>query len=169
MLRENTPKPAMNILEAAISQSLLIGQRFGIITSGWGYKYIHYTEVRNFLGATSERFAGLVTCELGVLEFQSGERAHVEARVKAAAAKSASQGADVIILGCAGTNMKRPSRRYYLMSKLVFLFFRNGWYGRLGATRSKRSRFQARSSCRWCKSWSTDSCRTGKVGKINKM
>lgn len=110
MLRENTPKPVMNILEAAISQSLLIGQRFGIITSGWGYKYIHYTEVRNFLGATSERFAGLVTCELGVLEFQSGERTHVEARVKAAAAKSASQGADVIILGCAGTNMKGLSR-----------------------------------------------------------
>ncbi|KAF9485251.1 hypothetical protein BDN70DRAFT_871658 [Pholiota conissans] len=102
MLRETTPKPAMNILEAAISQSLLIGQRFGIITSGFGYKYIHYTEVRNFLGASSERFAGLVTCELGVLEFQGGDRRYVEDRVKVAAAKSASQGADVIILGCAG-------------------------------------------------------------------
>ncbi|KAF8199519.1 hypothetical protein BJ912DRAFT_949259 [Pholiota molesta] len=71
MLRENTPKPAMNILEAAISHDV-------------------------------RKICGLVTCELGVLEFQSGERAHVEARVKAAAAKSASQGADVIILGCAG-------------------------------------------------------------------
>ncbi|KAF5327630.1 hypothetical protein D9619_004323 [Psilocybe cf. subviscida] len=102
MLREHTSKPSMNILEAAISQSLLIGQRFGIITSGFGYKYIHYTEVRNFLGANSERFAGLVTCELGVLEFQGMDCARVEERVKKASVKSAEQGADVIILGCAG-------------------------------------------------------------------
>ncbi|KAF8962713.1 Asp/Glu/hydantoin racemase [Flammula alnicola] len=102
MLRETTRKPVLNILESSITQSLLIGQRFGIITSGFGYKYIHYTEVRNFLGATSERFAGLATCELGVLEFQGGERTHVDAKVKAASVKCASQGADVIILGCAG-------------------------------------------------------------------
>ncbi|KDR76367.1 hypothetical protein GALMADRAFT_247806 [Galerina marginata CBS 339.88] len=102
MLRENTQKPAMNILESAVTQSLLIGQRFGIITTGTGYKYIHYTEVRNFLGATSERFAGLVTTGLGVVELREGDRQHVEKKVKEGSAKIAAKGADVIILGCAG-------------------------------------------------------------------
>ena len=102
MLRETTRKPAINILESAISQSLLIGQRFGIITTGTGFKYIHYPEVRNFLGAPSERFAGLVTTGLGVVELREGDRGRVEAKVKEGSAKIAERGADVIILGCAG-------------------------------------------------------------------
>ncbi|KAF9565185.1 hypothetical protein CPC08DRAFT_630187 [Agrocybe pediades] len=102
LFRENTNKPAMNILEASISQSLLIGQRFGIITTGTGYKYIYYTDVRNFLGATSERFAGLVTTGLGVVELREGERQYVEKKVKEGSAQIAAKGADVIILGCAG-------------------------------------------------------------------
>ncbi|KAF8150607.1 Asp/Glu/hydantoin racemase [Crassisporium funariophilum] len=102
MLRENTNKPVMNILESAIAHSLLIGERFGIITTGTGYKYIYYADVRNFLGATSDRFAGLITTGLGVVELREGEREHVETKVKEASAKIAAQGADVIILGCAG-------------------------------------------------------------------
>ena len=102
LLREATRKPVLNILEGAISHALLLGQRFGIVTSGSGYKYVHYTEVRNFLGAPSERFAGVVACDVAVLEFQGGARDVVERKVKAASAKSAAQGADVIILGCAG-------------------------------------------------------------------
>ncbi|KAJ3516542.1 hypothetical protein NLJ89_g1059 [Agrocybe chaxingu] len=46
LLRENTRKPVVNILEAAITQSLLIGERFGIITTGFGYKYIYHKDVR---------------------------------------------------------------------------------------------------------------------------
>lgn len=92
----------MNILECAISQSLLIGERFGIITTGTGYKYIYYTDVRNFMGATSERFAGLVTTGLGVVELREGDRQHVEKKVKEGSANIAEKGADVIILGCAG-------------------------------------------------------------------
>ncbi|PPQ91020.1 hypothetical protein CVT25_013945 [Psilocybe cyanescens] len=102
LLRENTRKPAINILEAAISQSLLIGQRFGIITTGTGYKYIYYADVRNFIGATSERFAGLVTTGLGVVELREGDRQHIETKVKEGSVRIAEKGADVIILGCAG-------------------------------------------------------------------
>ncbi|KAF9036145.1 Asp/Glu/hydantoin racemase [Panaeolus papilionaceus] len=102
ILREQTPKPCMNILEAAISQSLLIGQRFGIITTGTGYKYIYHKDVKNFMGATSDRFAGLVTTGLDVLELGDGERGYVEKKIKDAAKRIAEMGADVIILGCAG-------------------------------------------------------------------
>ena len=66
--------------------------------------------MRKFLGGNSARFAGLVTCELGVLEFQGAERAYVEERVKKASVKSAEQGADVIILGCAGMDRSTSMR-----------------------------------------------------------
>ncbi|KAF9523575.1 Asp/Glu/hydantoin racemase [Crepidotus variabilis] len=102
MLRENSGKPVINILEAAITHSLLIGQRFGIITTGTGYKYIYHTDVRNFFGATSERFAGLVTTGLGVVELREGDPMYVAKQVKKGAAQIAEKGADVIILGCAG-------------------------------------------------------------------
>ncbi|TFK40043.1 Asp/Glu/hydantoin racemase [Crucibulum laeve] len=101
ILREKTAKPAIGILEAAIVQALLIGKRFGIVTTGTGYKYIHYTEVRNFLGATSERFAGLIATGLGVVELREGDREHVKKKVKEGSAKIVAAGADVILLGCA--------------------------------------------------------------------
>ncbi|PPQ69016.1 hypothetical protein CVT24_000091 [Panaeolus cyanescens] len=102
ILREHTPKPVINILEAAISHSLLIGQRFGIITTGSGYKYIYHKDVKNFMGNTSDRFAGLVASGLGVVELREGVREDVERKVKDAARRVAEMGADVIILGCAG-------------------------------------------------------------------
>jgi Asp/Glu/hydantoin racemase len=94
----------VNILEAAITHALLIGERFGIITTGTGYKYIYHTDVRNFFGGASERFAGLLTTALGVVEMREGSQHHVEAKVKEGAAAMAAKGADVIILGCAGKN-----------------------------------------------------------------
>ncbi|TFK21159.1 hypothetical protein FA15DRAFT_672784 [Coprinopsis marcescibilis] len=102
VLREKTTKPVVGILESAVAHALFVGQRFGIITTGTGYKYIHYAEVRNFLGATSDRFAGLVTTGLGVVELREGDQKRIEAKVKESSAKIAEQGADVILLGCAG-------------------------------------------------------------------
>ena len=104
ILREKTTKPVVNIMEAAITHSLLIGERFGIITTGTGYKYIYHTDVRNFFGGESKRFAGLLTTNLGVVELREGDRQHVEEKVKDGAAAIAAKGADVIILGCAGKN-----------------------------------------------------------------
>jgi len=102
MLREHTKKPVMNILEAAVTHSLFVSERFGIITTGTGYKYIYHTDVRNFLGAKSDRFAGLVTTGLGVLELKEGKKEEVEKKVKDGARRIAEMGADAIILGCAG-------------------------------------------------------------------
>jgi len=102
MLREKTSKPVIGILESAIVQAMLVGQRFGIVTTGVGYKYVHYTEVRNFLGATSERFAGLIAVGLGVVELREGDRQKIITNMKEGSKKIAEKGADVVILGCAG-------------------------------------------------------------------
>ena len=102
MLREETSKPVIGILESAIVQAMLVGQRFGIVTTGVGYKYVHYTEVRNFLGATSERFAGLIAVGLGVVELREGDRQKIITNMKEGSKKIAEKGADVVILGCAG-------------------------------------------------------------------
>lgn len=102
MLREKTSKPVIGILESAIVQAMLVGQRFGIVTTGTGYKYIHYTEVRNFLGATSERFAGLIAVGLGVVELREGDQQKIVTHMKQGSRQVAEKGADVVILGCAG-------------------------------------------------------------------
>jgi Asp/Glu/hydantoin racemase len=103
ILREKYPeKPSIGILESSITHALLIGSRFGIITTGTGYKYIYHTDVRNVLGGKSEKFAGLVTTGLGVLELREGDAEKVKKNVKDASRKIAEMGADVIILGCAG-------------------------------------------------------------------
>lgn len=103
ILREKYPhKSSIGILESSITHALLIGQRFGIITTGTGYKYIYHTDVRNVLGGKSEKFAGLVTTGLGVVELREGDADKIERNVKDASRKIAEMGADVIILGCAG-------------------------------------------------------------------
>ncbi|KAJ7139887.1 Asp/Glu/hydantoin racemase [Mycena epipterygia] len=102
MLREKTTKPAIGILEAAITHSLLCGQRFGIVSTGTGYNYGRHSEVRTFMGGHSDKFAGLVASGLGVVELREGERQYVETRMKRASGELAAMGSDVIILGCAG-------------------------------------------------------------------
>lgn len=107
MLREMTSdskpyKPVVGILEAAIVQALLVGQRFGILTTGTGFKHDLCSEAQKFLGGQSSRFAGLVTSGLGVVELREGNRERVERKMKDASAKVAASGADVILLGCAG-------------------------------------------------------------------
>lgn len=42
VLRETTSKPVVGILESAITHSLFLGHRFGIITTGTGYGYIYH-------------------------------------------------------------------------------------------------------------------------------
>lgn len=102
MLREVTMKPTIGIFEAAITQALLVGKRFGVVTTGTGYKFNLYDGVRAFMGANSERFAGIVTTGLGVVELREGDREKIEKNMKEASGEMASQGADVILLGCAG-------------------------------------------------------------------
>lgn len=57
------------------------------------------------MGANSERYAGVVTTGLGVVELQEKgqeKEEKVQRLMKIAAAKVAEKGADVLVLGCAG-------------------------------------------------------------------
>ncbi|KIY48594.1 hypothetical protein FISHEDRAFT_65696 [Fistulina hepatica ATCC 64428] len=100
ILRENTRKSVVGIMESAIAQALLVAHRFGVLTTGTGYKYDRWKEIDAFLGARSSRFAGVVTSELGVIELREGDQTKIETNIKAAAAKLATLGADAILLGC---------------------------------------------------------------------
>ncbi|KAI5124352.1 hypothetical protein M0805_008959 [Coniferiporia weirii] len=107
MLREHlasmqSKKPAIGIFEAGITHALLLGRRFGVVTTGVGMKYTLVSGVCAFMGASSERFAGVVTSGLGVVELREGDRARVETLMKSTSAKVAEKGADVLLLGCAG-------------------------------------------------------------------
>ncbi|KAJ3790054.1 Asp/Glu/hydantoin racemase [Lentinula aff. detonsa] len=102
MLRETTSKPTIGIFEAAITQALLLGKRFGIVTTGTGYNADIHKGVQAFMGGPSQRFAGMVTTGLGVVELREGNRNKIEANMKEYSGKIAREGADVILLGCAG-------------------------------------------------------------------
>lgn len=107
MLREHftsthSRKSTIGIFEAAIAHALLVGRRFGILTTGSGMKYPLTAGVHSFMGASSARFAGVVTSGLGVVELREGDRGKIEASMKGTSARVAEEGADVVILGCAG-------------------------------------------------------------------
>ncbi|TRM63022.1 Asp/Glu/hydantoin racemase [Schizophyllum amplum] len=108
VLRENTTRPVVGIMEAAVAHALFCGKRFGIISTGSGFKYDRHKDVYSFLGAASPRFAGLVTTGLGVVELREGDRAKVETGMKRGAAEMLAMGADVVILGCAGMAGMEP-------------------------------------------------------------
>ncbi|KAJ7169642.1 Asp/Glu/hydantoin racemase [Mycena filopes] len=103
MLREKTHKPVIGILEASVAHALLCGHRFGIVSTGADlYRYDRYVEVRAVLGGSSDKFAGMVASQLGVVELREGDRLDVEEKMKKASGRVAALGSDVIILGCAG-------------------------------------------------------------------
>ena len=100
-----TSKPVFNILEASITQSLLLAPRFGIITTGTGFGFIYHQDVQKFLGGPSNRFAGLLTTGLGPADFKTDDeerKKEVESKVGTTAVRMREMGADVIIMGCAG-------------------------------------------------------------------
>jgi Asp/Glu/hydantoin racemase len=107
MLREHliidhSSKPVVGIFEAAVLHSLVIGHRFAVVSTGHGIKNTLIAGMRAFLGANSERFAGVVTSGIGVVELREGDQTRVERLMKETSAKAAGLGADVLILGCAG-------------------------------------------------------------------
>ncbi len=165
MLREVTTKPTIGIFEAAITQALLVGKRFGVVTTGTGYKFNLYNGVRAFMGASSERFAGLVTTGLGVVELREGDREKIEKNVKEASGEMASQGADVILLGCAGESdwwVLLPEDNSYCLSCRNG---RDGITGRTGSSRGK-SRTAACPSARRRKSRCRNAFRLDQVIRV---
>ena len=107
MLREHfastqTPKPVVGIFEAGVMHAMLLGKRFAVVTTGHGIKNTLIAGMRSFFGANSERFAGVVTSGIGVVELREGDQTSVKTRMKETSAKAAALGADVLIMGCAG-------------------------------------------------------------------
>jgi Asp/Glu/hydantoin racemase len=103
MLREVTTKPVVGIFEAAVSLALMLGRKFGIVSTGVGWKPGIISGIRNYLGAhASERFAGVVTTGLGVVELKEGDPERIKRRMAVGAQEVARKGAEVILLGCAG-------------------------------------------------------------------
>jgi Asp/Glu/hydantoin racemase len=89
-------------VQGSILHALASSTRFGIITSGADMVPGIDFGVLAYLGGLSARYVGCIATGLGVVELQTGDRAHVENRMKHTSGEIARRGADVIILGCAG-------------------------------------------------------------------
>jgi len=101
-LRKRTTKPVIGIFESSVTHSLLLADKFGIVTTGAAWEPLLTEAVTDFLGATSERFIGVTTTGLGVLELHELPREEVNKRMGEAAQVLVGKGAGAIALGCAG-------------------------------------------------------------------
>lgn len=98
-LRARTSHPVIGIREAAITSALTLGRRFGIIA-------IRPASIPRHLAAIDEmdltgRLAGDRALDLGVTELGDESRT-LERLISTARALKSDDGADVLILGCAG-------------------------------------------------------------------
>ena len=97
-------RPVIGIAEAAYYGALQHGARFGVISLGPASIARHAAHIER-LGLTS-RLAGDRAIAMGVAE--ANDRAHAEERVgEVGAALIEEDGADVVILGCAGMGEQR--------------------------------------------------------------
>jgi len=98
-LREETPKPAIGIMEAALYAARMLGGRVGVVATGDRSVSMHEDAVRGYgLGGF---FVGAEGTGLGVLELE-GEKGKVEGAMGKAAERLVERGADCVCLGCAG-------------------------------------------------------------------
>ena len=98
-VREVTKKPVLGIAECGILTALTLGQRFGVIA------ILQQSIARHlrYMGALGvmDRFAGELPVGLGIAEL-GDERRTYERMVDVGRRLRAEQGADVIVMGCAG-------------------------------------------------------------------
>lgn len=100
-LREEFDVPACGIFEAGLYTARLIGGRFGIVTTVARSSIRHADAVRNF--GLNGFCAGLLSTNLKVAELHTKPREEVLQLMSNVAYKLVEeQGADVIVLGCAG-------------------------------------------------------------------
>jgi allantoin racemase len=98
-LRQETSRPVLGIREAALSDALTLGERFGIIA-------IRPASISRHLAAVSsmglnDRIAGDRALNLGVKDLADEKRA-LDRLISTACQLRDEDGADVLILGCAG-------------------------------------------------------------------
>ena len=97
--RETTSKPVLGIAESAMVTALTRGERFGILSILEASIPRHARAVR--AAGLSSRFAGDVAIGVGVVDL-AGEEAVFGKLVRSGRRLRDDDGADVLILGCAG-------------------------------------------------------------------
>ncbi len=99
VLKELCPIPVVGIAEAAMSQALLLGGRFGIL-AGMGRAAALMDSMVLTYGLQA-RYAGAVSLNMRVLDFET-EREKTLQRLIQASRTLQEQGAETLLLGCAG-------------------------------------------------------------------
>ena len=97
--REATARPVFGINEAGVLTALARGERFGVIAIAQRsiQRHVRYMRQMGLL----ERFAGERPLNMSVAETAAGERT-LERMIEVGAELRESDGADVIVMGCAG-------------------------------------------------------------------
>ncbi|BGP45127.1 Protein dcg1 [Rhodotorula kratochvilovae] len=114
MIREQlgptSPKPCIGMFEAGLSKALMLSRKIGVLSTGSGPKPLLSKGVMNFLGAaSSDRWAGGVTSGIAIEELRDAAATDkVERLMKDTAARVAEEGADCIVMGCAGMAGMEP-------------------------------------------------------------
>ncbi len=98
-LRERTGRPVIGIAEAGMTAALSLGERFGVVAILPSSVARQRRTVRAY--GLSERYAASRSIGLGVPELADGERTR-DAMIRAGKRLRDEDGADVLILGCAG-------------------------------------------------------------------
>jgi allantoin racemase len=109
-VRTTTNRPVVGIAEAAYLAALGLGQRFGIVSLGQSsiHRHLRYLKILGFEG----RLAGDRSINMTVVELMAGDV--VETVSRTARMLRDEDGADVIILGCAGLGGYRQAMQQAL-------------------------------------------------------
>lgn len=108
-LRELYDVPVIGIMEASLYVARMLGGRFGIVATGPRSKTMQDDAVRAY--GLEHFYVGSEVTHLGVLELESKPREEVNKRIGVCSKKLVANGADVILLGCAGmTELIRASK-----------------------------------------------------------
>jgi len=99
-----------NILESSVLSSTESCKPFGILTTGVYWK-VPLTEAAKRIApvGSQEHFLGVWCSGVGVLQLASDEQEH-DRQIKRCAVEMVKEGAQIIILGCAGTPRDSPTQ-----------------------------------------------------------
>ncbi|KAF2163111.1 hypothetical protein M409DRAFT_68733 [Zasmidium cellare ATCC 36951] len=97
LLREELEIPVMGIMQASILFASTLGARYGLIATSQRSKGNHALHL-----AHDTSCAGISSVDLGVLDLERLPREVVMAKMRSAAEELIAQGAEVLLLGCAG-------------------------------------------------------------------
>lgn len=118
LIRAHSTVPVLNIFEASVLHARVLSRPFGIVTTGRYWEDVLADGVHQFLvgsdtpaigevrgegeGGGIGAFVGVRSTGLNATELHSTKKEEVERRIEQASAELVKEGAEVIILGCAG-------------------------------------------------------------------